>query len=86
MFDVASCFLRVGGRYVIGSLWVVRSDYATVLPASFYKQIENGSFPNVAYGEAIRDLRKSLASRGSTSDVPLDHPIHWAPFLALRAQ
>jgi hypothetical protein len=51
-----------------------------------YKQIENGSFPNVAYGEAIRDLRKSLASRGSTSDVPLDHPIHWAPFLALRAQ
>lgn len=86
MFDVASCFLRVGARYVIGSLWVVRSDCATVFTASFYKQIQNGSLPNQAYGEAIRDLRKSLASRGSTSDVPLDHPIHWAPFLALRAQ
>jgi CHAT domain-containing protein len=86
MFDVASCFLRVGARYVIGSLWVVRGDCATVFTASFYKQMGTGMFPNRAYGEATRDLRKYLASRATTSGVPLDHPIHWAPFLALRGE
>jgi CHAT domain-containing protein len=86
LFDVASCFLRVGARYVIGSLWVVRGDCATVFTASFYKQMSTGMFPNRAYGEAIRDLRRYLASNATTSGVPLDHPIHWAPFLALRGE
>lgn len=86
MFDVASCFLRIGARYVIGSLWVVRGDCATVFTASFYKQMGAGMFPNRAYGEATRDLRKYLASRATTSGVPLDHPIHWAPFVALRGE
>ncbi len=86
LFDVASCFLRVGARYVIGSLWVVRGDCATAFTASFYRQMATGMFPNRAYGEAIRDLRKYLASQSTTSRVPLDHPIHWAPFLALRGE
>ena len=86
LFDVASCFLRVGARYVIGSLWVVRGDCAMAFTASFYKQMGTGMFPNRAYGEAIRDLRRYLASHATTSGVPLDHPIHWAPFLALRGE
>lgn len=86
LFDVASCFLRVGARYVIGSLWVVRGDCATAFTASFYKQIGTGVFPNQAYGEAIRELRKYLASQSTASEVPPDHPIYWAPFLALRGE
>jgi hypothetical protein len=86
LFDVASCFLRVGARYVIGSLWVVRSDCATAFTASFYKQMSAGAFPNRAYGEAVRELRKSRAVQTTASPVAPDHPIFWAPFLALRGE
>lgn len=86
LFDVASCFLRVGARYVIGSLWVVRGDCATAFTASFYEQMGTGVFPNRAYGEAIRELRKYLANQSTASEVSPDHPIYWAPFLALRGE
>ena len=86
LFDVASCFLRIGARYVIGSLWVVVGDCATAFTASFYEALKKKAFPNEAFGLAVRELRSHRATRTTASKVPLDHPIYWAPFLALRGE
>lgn len=86
LFDVASCFLRIGARYVVGSLWVVRSDYATAFTASFYKRLATGVLPNQAYGESIRELLRFQPEGSASNAIPPDHPIYWAPFIGLRGQ
>jgi CHAT domain len=86
LFDVASCFLRVGARYVLGSLWVVRGDYATAFSESFYKHLLSGASPNRAYGQAIRALLKFRSADAGKYAVPPDHPIYWSPFVALRGE
>jgi len=37
LFDTASSFLRVGPRFVVGSLWLVVEDSATRFTAEFYE-------------------------------------------------
>jgi tetratricopeptide (TPR) repeat protein len=86
LFDVASCFLRVGARFVVGSLWVVVEDCATTFTAEFYKRLAQGDFPSYAFGAAVRALKQKRHSESSTRAVPPDHPIYWAPFMALRGE
>jgi hypothetical protein len=86
LFDVASCFLRVGARYVLGSFWVVRGDYATAFTEAFYKQLVSGVSPNRAFGRAIRTLLKFRSDDAGKYAVPPDHPIYWSPFVALRGE
>jgi CHAT domain-containing protein len=86
LFDLASCFLRIGAKFVIGSLWVVVEDCATAFTANLYGALRDGTQPNWAFGLALRELRRHRSARTTTSKVPLDHPIYWAAFLALRGE
>lgn len=86
LFDVASCFLRVGARFVAGSLWVVVEDCATIFTAEFYGRLSQGDSPSFAHGAAVRALKQKRHSESSTRLVPPDHPIYWAPFMALRGE
>jgi CHAT domain-containing protein len=86
LFDVASCFLRIGARYVVGSLWVVRGDFATAFTASFYRQLAAGVLPSRAYGDSIRELLRFQPAGSGANAIPPDHPIYWAPFIALRGE
>jgi hypothetical protein len=86
LFDVASCFLRVGARFVVGSLWVVVEDCATIFTAEFYKRLTQGEFPSYAFGAAVRTLKETRQSESSVRAVPPDHAIYWAPFMALRGE
>ena len=42
-FDVASSLLRVGARFVVGSLWLVVEDCAKTFSAEFYERIAEGT-------------------------------------------
>jgi len=86
LFDVASCFLRVGARFVVGSLWVVVENCATIFTAEFYKKLTQGESPGHAFGAAVRTLKQMRYSESSVGAVPPDHPIYWAPFMALRGE
>jgi hypothetical protein len=86
LFDVASCFLRVGARFVVGSLWVVVEDCATTFTAEFYRRLTQGEAPGYAFGAAVRTLKQTRHSESSVSAVPPDHVIYWAPFMVLRAE
>lgn len=86
LFDVASCFLRVGARFVVGSLWVVVEDCATTFTTEFYERLAQGEFPSYALCAAVRALKQARQTGSSTSAVPPDHPIYWAPFMALRGE
>jgi CHAT domain-containing protein len=82
LFDVASCFLRVGARFVAGSLWLVVEDCATTFTAEFYERLAQGDSPSFAFVAAVRALKQKRHSESSTRVVPPDHPIYWAPFMA----
>ena len=86
LFDVASCFLRVGARFVVGSLWVVVEDCATTFTAEFYRRLTQGESPGYAFGAAVRTLKQTRHSESSVRAVPPDHAIYWAPFMALRGE
>jgi hypothetical protein len=86
LFDVASCFLRVGARFVVGSLWVVLQDCATIFTAEFYTRLSQGESPSYAFGAAVRALKQVRHSASPVNAVPPDHPIYWAPFMALRGE
>lgn len=86
LFDVASSFLRVGARFVVGSLWLVVEDCATTFTAEFYSRLAQGDFPGYAFGAAVRALKQKRHTEASTRAVPRDHPIYWAPLIALRGE
>jgi hypothetical protein len=86
LFDVASCFLRVGARFVVGSLWVVVEDCATTFTAEFYRMLTQGQSPSDAFGAAVRRLKQTRNGQSSERAIPPDHPIYWAPFMALRGE
>ncbi|HEU5407783.1 MAG TPA: CHAT domain-containing protein, partial [Nitrospira sp.] len=54
LFDMASSFLRIGARFVIGSLWLVNEDCATKFTAEFYDALTSGENPTHAFGRAVR--------------------------------
>jgi CHAT domain-containing protein len=84
LFDTASSFLRVGARFVVGSLWLVVEDCATRFTAEFYKALASDKTPSRAFGAAMRATRLHRAAVVSERTVPADHPIYWAPFMAIR--
>jgi hypothetical protein len=84
LFDTASSFLRVGARFVVGSLWLVTEDCAARFTAEFYESLAAGESPSNAFGKAVRATRLHRASVVSGRAVPADHPIYWAPFMALQ--
>jgi CHAT domain len=86
LFDVASCFLRVGASFVAGSLWVVVEDCATTFTAEFYRRLTQGESPGYAFSAAVRTLKQTRHSESSVRAVPPDHAIYWAPFMALRGE
>jgi hypothetical protein len=86
LFDFATSLLRIGARFVFGSLWIVTEDCAETFTAEFYAALSQTNKPSLAYGIALKALKKhreTAASAGSKL-VPLDHPIYWAPFIAMR--
>ena len=85
-FDVASSLLRVGARFVVGSLWLVVEDCAKTFTAEFYERIAQGEFPSFAFGAAVRALKQNRHDESSARPVPPDHAIYWAPFMALRGE
>jgi hypothetical protein len=86
LFDVASSFLRVGARFVVGSLWVVVEDCATAFTAEFYRRLTQGESPGYAFGAAVLALKQKRHSESAVRAVPPGHPIYWAPFMALRGE
>ena len=86
LFDVASCFLRIGARFVVGSLWLVVEDCAKTFTSEFYERLAQGEFPSFAFGAAVRALKQKRHSESSKQSVPPNHPIYWAPFMALRGE
>jgi tetratricopeptide (TPR) repeat protein len=86
IFDVASCFLRVGARFVAGSLWLVVEDCAATFTAEFYARLAHSESPSFAFGAAVRALKQKRRDTSSTRLVPPDHPIYWAPFMAMRGE
>jgi len=86
LFDIASSFLRVGARFVVGSLWVVVEDCATAFTAEFYRRLTQGESPGYAFGAAVLALKQKRHSESAVRAVPPGHPIYWAPFMALRGE
>lgn len=84
LFDTASSFLRIGARFVVGSLWVVVEDCATQFTAEFYKALASNKTPGEAFGTAARATRQHRAAILRDRSVPADHPIYWAPFMAIQ--
>jgi hypothetical protein len=84
LFDTATSFLRVGSRFVVGSLWLVIEDCATKFTAEFYGALASGESPSKALGSAVRATRQYRSTVGSGRAIPADHPIYWAPFMAIR--
>jgi CHAT domain len=84
LFDTASSFLRVGARFVVGSLWLVIEDCATKFTAAFYEALASGEAPSKALGSAVRATRQYRSTVVSSRSIPADHPIYWAPFMAIR--
>jgi tetratricopeptide (TPR) repeat protein len=84
LFDTASSFLRVGARFVVGSLWLVTEDCATKFTAAFYEALASGEAPSKALGSAVRATRKYRSTVVSSRSIPAGHPIYWAPFMAIR--
>ncbi len=86
LFDLTSSFLRIGARCVIGSLWLVTEDCAQAFTGGFYDAFRHGSTPSFSFAEAVRLLKKHREAHpavGADSLRP-DHPIYWAPFIAMR--
>jgi tetratricopeptide (TPR) repeat protein len=84
LFDTASSFLRVGARFVVGSLWLVIEDCATRFTAELYEAVTSGESPSSAFGKALRATKMYRSAAVSGRPVPADHPIYWAPFMAIR--
>ena len=84
LFDTASSFLRIGAPFVVGSLWLVIEDCATKFTAEFYGALASGENPSKALGSAIRATRQYRSTMASSRAIPPDHPIYWAPFMAIR--
>jgi hypothetical protein len=84
LFDTASSFLRIGARFVVGSLWLVTEDCTTKFTAEFYGALTSGENPSKALGSAIRATRQHRSTMASSRAIPADHPIYWAPFMAIR--
>jgi CHAT domain-containing protein len=84
LFDTASSFLRIGARFVVGSLWLVIEDCATKFTAEFYEALASGENPTNAFGRAVRATRHYRSTVLSSRAIPADHPIYWAPFMAIR--
>ena len=84
LFDTASSFLRVGARFVVGSLWLVIEDCATTFTAEFYGALASGENPSKALGSAVRATRQYRSAVASGRGIRADHPIYWAPFMAIR--
>lgn len=84
LFDTASSFLRVGARFVVGSLWLVIEDCATKFTAEFYGALASGENPSKALGSAVRATRQYRSTVASSRAIPADHPIYWASFMAIR--
>ena len=85
LFDTASSFLRVGARFVVGSLWLVIEDCAAEFTAAFYEALASCEDPSKALGSAVRATRQYRSRVVSSRAIPPDHPIYWAPFMAIRA-
>jgi hypothetical protein len=86
LFDVASSFLRIGARFVVGSLWIVVDADAAKFTDELYQALATGNSPSRAFGIAMRALKQHQNSTASSRTVRADHPIYWAPFMALRGQ
>lgn len=84
LFDTASSFLRIGARFVVGSLWLVTEDCATKFTAAFYEALALGEAPSKALGSAVRATRQYRSTVVSSRAIAADHPIYWAPFMAIR--
>lgn len=86
LLDVASSFLRIGARFVVGSLWTVGDADAAKFTDELYQALSKGNSPSRAFGVAVRALKQHQSSTASRRTVKADHPINWAPFMALRGQ
>jgi CHAT domain-containing protein len=82
LFDVASSF----ARFVVGSLWIVVDADAAKFTDELYQALAKGNSPSRAFGVAVRALKQHQSSTASGRTVRADHPIYWAPFMALRGQ
>ncbi|HLV89421.1 MAG TPA: CHAT domain-containing protein [Candidatus Sulfotelmatobacter sp.] len=84
LFDVSSTFLRIGARFVIGTLWVVVEDCAKAFTAEFHSALASGNNPSSAFGMALRALKTQREASGDSLAVHPGHPIYWAPFMGMR--
>ncbi len=59
MFSLASAFVRVGAKCVVGHAWAVRDFDAQVFSQSFYEALAQDPDPTLAVTAALRALRHS---------------------------
>lgn len=76
LFDVASSFLRIVARFVVGSLWIVVDADATKFTDELYQALAKGNSPSRAFGVAVRALKQNQSSTASGRTVRADHPIY----------
>ena len=83
LFDFSSSLLRIGAGFVVGSLWVVVDECARQFTAEFYAALAQTNDPSAAFGAAVKALKKQREAMPAAARVPPNHPIYWAPFIAM---
>jgi hypothetical protein len=73
LFSFVSSLLRVGARFVVGSLWRVSDEAAYTFTKQFYEALATLRNPSEAFCVALTELTKIGAKR--------DDPTYWGPFI-----
>jgi hypothetical protein len=63
---------------------LVIEDCATTFTAELYDALASGENPGKASAKAIRATKQHRSADTSIRAVPANHPIYWAPFMAIR--
>jgi hypothetical protein len=77
-FSVASCLIRIGSRYVLGTLWLVRDEAAARFSRAFYADFVLTNDPPRSFRAAVDSVR--AAADGATPPPPVRD---WGAFIVL---
>ncbi|MCG8455455.1 MAG: CHAT domain-containing protein [Holophagales bacterium] len=76
MLGLTRAFHVAGARAVLASLWQVSDASTGTLMARFYHHVRQGR----SIGEALRTAQLDLLTTGSSGDLEIARPFHWAGF------
>lgn len=88
MIGLSHAFLGAGARSLIVSLWPVDDRSTAFTMQGLYEELRRGSTPSAALNAAQKALRSMKTEDVSSlygGDVPVSHPLYWAPFVVIGA-